>query len=140
VPKTKCSETLASGKPCPRNCVEEQKCQFHLDYVAPETCGFTLVGGPRKGQDCGKMCKKGMTVCMSHLEKTCLSRLRTMGMEVVVEPEVVVEEPEVVVEEPEVEVPVETVTCDTILKSGPRKGTRCGKKCVSENSCASHYR
>jgi len=153
--------------------VEEQdKCPFHLDYVAPETCGFTLVGGLRKGQECGKTCKKGMTVCMSHLEKTCLSRLREMGMEVVVEPEVVeelevvvepevveelevvvepevvVEEPEVFVEEPEifveepevvvVEPEVLVYTCDAILKSGPRKGTRCGKKCVSEHSCASH--
>ena len=81
-----------------------------------------------------------MTVCMSHLEKTCLSRLREMGM-MVAEPEVVVEEPEVVVEESEVvveEPEVEVVTCDAILKSGPRKGTRCGKKCVSEHSCASH--
>jgi hypothetical protein len=156
VPKTKCSETLASGKPCPRNCSDtSDKCQFHLDYVVPETCPFTLVGGPRKGQECGKTCKKGMTVCMSHLEKTCLSRLREMGLTepepvvvveepvvVVVEPEVVVEEPVVVVEEPEVVVEepevVVVVTCETILKSGPRKGTRCGKKCVSENSCATH--
>jgi hypothetical protein len=116
VPKTKCSETLASGKPCPRNCSESSdKCQYHLDYVVPTTCAFTLVSGPNKGQECGKTCKKGMTTCTSHLKIA------------VAEPEVVVAEPEVVV-----------VNCDSILKSGPKKGTRCGKKCVSENSCASH--
>ncbi len=129
VPKTKCSETLASGKPCPRHCAEESdKCQYHLDYVAPGTCVFTLVGGPRKGQDCGKTCKKGMAVCTSHVT----------GPEVVavVEPEVVaVVEPEVV--EPEV---VES-TCDSVLKSGPNKGTRCGKKRGSgKKMCIAHSR
>jgi hypothetical protein len=131
VPKTKCSETLASGKPCPRNCSDSSdKCQYHLDYVAPPTCAFTLVSGPNKGQECGKTCKKGMTACTSHLKIAVVEP----EPEVVAEPEVVVAEPEVVVAEPEV------VTCDTILKSGPKKGTRCGKKCVSENSCATHAR
>ena len=142
--KIKCTEHLATGKACPRFCVEDGKCQFHLDFVAPTMCNKILVGGPRKGQVCAKICKKGDFSCTAHK----IVESEQVHEEVQEPARTEVEAPEIQTQAPartEVEAPVieieagEAILCSAILKSGAHKGSQCSKKCVEgKSTCASH--
>lgn len=131
----KCSVLIKSGKRegeiCGKGCVDGQEtCLCHIPRQVSEAkslCSFVLVSGKNKGNSCKRECVGEL--CSNHKNKKEKETVPEKVKKEKVKKEQVVEEEQV----------DEQGTCQVILKSGQKKGSVCGKKCITGfETCATH--